>query len=57
MGRSKQNDYIPSQSSDDDHGDDAGQEEDDDDRVDNGEPVNLNVRHVQVDVPSWGPSI
>ena len=47
-------DVLP-QCPDDDHGDDAGQEEDHHDRVDDGEPVDLRVRHLQVDVPARGP--
>ena len=47
-------DVLP-QGPDDDHGDDAGEEEDHHDGVDDGEPVNLRVRHLQVDVPARGP--
>ena len=39
----------------DDHGEDAGEEEDDHHWVDDGEPVDLDVRHGQVSVPSWRP--
>ena len=46
---------ISPEGSDDDHGDDAGEEEDDDDTVDDGEDVDLRVRHVEVDVPPGGP--
>ena len=47
-------DVLP-QCPDDDHGDDPGQEEDHHDGVDDGEPMNLRVRHLQIDVPARGP--
>ena len=44
-------DVFP-QGSDDDHGDDAAEEEDNHDGVDDGEPMDLSIRHLQVDIPS-----
>ena len=46
---------LPSERSDDDHGDDTTEEEDHHDRVYDGEPMNLYVRHGEVNVPSRCP--
>ena len=46
---------VTPQGADDDHRYDPGEEEDHHNRVDNGEPVDLSVLHVQVDIPPRGP--
>ena len=45
----------PSQSSDDNHGDDATEEENHDDGIDYRKPMDLNVRHRKINVPSRSP--
>merc|ERR1719347_138354 len=46
---------VASQSADDDHSDDAREEEHNHNVVDNGEPVDLGVLHIQVHVPTGSP--
>ena len=46
---------VPPQGSNNDHGKNSGQKEHDDDRIDNRKPMDLNVAHSQIGIPSWCP--